>query len=254
VFAHNDLDDLQHKLEWASGRTPQPRILIVTETVFSMDGDSAPLRDLVELKEKFGAWLMVDEAHATGLYGTQGRGLAEEQGMEERIEVRMGTLGKAIGASGGFICGSRQLIDLLIHSARSFIFSTAPVPAAAAAATAGIRFVQSEEGGRRRKALWERVGEFTARRPAPAKAIRSAILPQMIGDEEESVRMGQALRDRGFFLPAVRFPTVSRGHARLRLTLTAAHTHQDMAEIVAALEELMPERRIPRAPINQGVA
>ena len=111
-----------------------------------MDGDCAPLREMVELKNKYGAWLMVDEAHATGLYGKRRRGLAEELGVSDEIEVQMGTLGKALGASGGYIAGSRTLIDFLINRARSFIFSTAPVPAAAAAATAGIRFVQSSAG------------------------------------------------------------------------------------------------------------
>ena len=112
-------------------------MLVVTESVFSMDGDHAPLREMVGLKEQYGAWLMVDEAHATGLYGAHRRGLAEELGVSDRIEIQMGTLGKALGASGGYICGSRALIDYLINRARTFIFSTAPVPAAAAAATAG---------------------------------------------------------------------------------------------------------------------
>ena len=122
-----------------------------------MDGDHAPLREMVELKEQYGAWLMVDEAHATGLYGAHRRGLAEELGVSDRIEVQMGTLGKALGASGGYICGSRALIDYLINRARTFIFSTAPVPAAAAAATAGVRFVESSAGEERRRKLWQRV-------------------------------------------------------------------------------------------------
>jgi 8-amino-7-oxononanoate synthase len=149
VFAHNDLDGLEKILKWAKGQHCRPqnpnssnsflrkRTLIVTESIFSMDGDAAPLREIVALKEKYGAWLMVDEAHATGLYGKNRRGLAEESGVSGQIEVQMGTLGKAVGASGGYICGSRPLIDFLVNRARSFIFSTAPVPAAAAAATAG---------------------------------------------------------------------------------------------------------------------
>ena len=168
VFAHNDLNDLEDKLKWAntflkaeSGKR-KAEILIVTETIFSMDGDAAPLREIVELKNKYGAWLMVDEAHATGIRGKNGRGLADELGVSDQIEIQMGTLGKALGASGGYICGSRPLIDFLVNRARSFIFSTAPVPAAAAAATAAIQFAQSNDGELRRKTLQQRVNELVS--------------------------------------------------------------------------------------------
>src|SRR5437016_4380384 len=117
--------------------------LIITESIFSMDGDAAPLQEIVVLKEKYGAWLMVDEAHATGIIGQGGRGLADKLGIGSRIEIQFGTLGKALGASGGYICGSRTLIDYLVNRARSFIFSTAPVPSAAATAAAGIQLAQS---------------------------------------------------------------------------------------------------------------
>ncbi len=128
VFAHNDLNDLEDILKWANKKKLQvanckSQILIVTESIFSMDGDAAPLREIVMLKEKYGAWLMVDEAHATGLYGKNRRGLAEEFEVSDRIEIQMGTFGKAVGASGGYICGSRSLIDFLVNRARSFIFS-----------------------------------------------------------------------------------------------------------------------------------
>lgn len=145
VFGHNNLNDVAKILRWADRRhaaaplTPasrRPRTLIVTESIFSMDGDQAPLRELVALKEKFGAWLMVDDAHATGLYGKSRRGLPEELDVSQNVEIQMGTLGKAFGAAGGYICGSRPLIDFLVNRSRSFIFSTAPVPAAAAAAAA----------------------------------------------------------------------------------------------------------------------
>jgi 8-amino-7-oxononanoate synthase len=247
VFGHNDLNDLEAKLKWVSAqpRSGEGRTLVVTESVFSMDGDHAPLRELVALKEKYSAWLMVDEAHATGLYGPNRRGLAEELGVSNRIEVQMGTLGKALGASGGYISGSRVLIDYLINRARTFIFSTAPVPAAAAAATAGVRFVGSSAGEERRQALWQSVSALSlALAPQPStinsqlSTARSAILPIVIGEESKAVEAAAALRERGLFIPAIRYPTVARGQARLRLTLSAAHTPADLAQLLAALKSL----------------
>lgn len=240
VFAHNNLDDLEQKLKWAAtnSRHPPPvtrHILIVTESIFSMDGDAAPLREIVALKEKHGAWLMVDEAHATGLYGKCRRGLAEEAGVSDRIEIQMGTLGKAVGAAGGYICGSRTLIDYLVNRARSFIFSTAPVPAAAAAAAAGIRFIQSKAGAQRQKQLFERIDEFTSHFSPQTSHFKSAILPIIIGDEAGAVAVAVALRERGIFVPAVRYPTVARGRARLRVTLTAAHTSDDVSLLTSVL-------------------
>jgi 8-amino-7-oxononanoate synthase len=248
VFDHNDLDDLEKILRWSStirlpGSTLKrelqpPRTLIVTESVFSMDGDAAPLREIVALKEKYGAWLMVDEAHATGLYGKNRRGLAEASGVSGRIEVQMGTLGKAVGASGGYICGSRPLIDFLVNRARSFVFSTAPVPAAAAAATAGILFIQSSAGETRRKLLWARVKELKSAIGNRQSEIPGAIIPVLIGDEARAVAASAALRERGIFVPAIRYPTVARGQARLRVTLTATHTPDDISQLVAALESI----------------
>jgi 8-amino-7-oxononanoate synthase len=302
VFAHNDLGDLEEKLRGAErevrgpkpeGRSGRRRVFVVTESVFSMDGDHAPLREIVALKEKYGAWLMVDEAHATGLYGTNRRGLAEELGVSGRIEVQMGTLGKALGAAGGYICGSRALVDYLVNRARTFIFSTAPVPAAAAAATAGVRFVQSDAGEERRQKLWQNIsrlstsattawaglcegnnvgplslslspskgervpfragegkvegasGSQKSGRPSLASAfnprtptIRSAIIPIMIGEEGKAVAAAATLREQGIFIPAIRYPTVARGQARLRLTLSAAHTEADLAQLFAALKSL----------------
>jgi 8-amino-7-oxononanoate synthase len=246
VFSHNDLNELEDILKWARdvqdppSKTQSPgRVLIVTESVFSMDGDHAPLRELVALKNKYGAWLMVDEAHATGLYGKHRRGLAEECGVSSEIEVQMGTLGKALGASGGYLAGSRALIDFLINRARSFIFSTAPVPAAAAAAAAAIRFVQSERGERRRNLLWERVQEFHSSLARPPSPFRSAILPLMIGDEARAVKTAAALLDKNIFVPAIRYPTVARGQARLRVTITAAHEPADIIQLAAAVQPLV---------------
>jgi 7-keto-8-aminopelargonate synthetase-like enzyme len=186
------------------------------------------------LKEQFGAWLMVDEAHATGLYGKCRRGLAEECVVDKQIEIQMGTLGKAFGSAGGYICGSRPLIDCLINRARTFIFSTAPVPAAAAAATAGVRLVESKAGEERRNQLWAGVAAVSRHIDGQG----SAIIPMMIGDEGKAMQITSALLGQGVFIPAVRFPTVARGQARLRLTMTAAHSKADIEQLLAALRAL----------------
>jgi len=240
VFKHNDLDDLKRILRWArtnSGNARNAtRILIVTESVFSMDGDAAPLAEIAILKKTYEAWLMVDEAHATGLYGANRRGMAEELGVTDQIEIQMGTLGKALGASGGYICGSRKLIDLLINRARSFIFSTAPVPAAAAAAAAAIGLVQSHAGEERRRLLWQRVNELRAKLAISDSNWASAIIPILVGDEMKAMKLAAALRAQGLFIPAIRYPTVARGSARLRVTLTAAHTSNDVSHLFEALK------------------
>jgi 7-keto-8-aminopelargonate synthetase-like enzyme len=262
VFAHNDLNRLEHILQWAVRRpaaaapaTPaaKRRILIATESLFSMDGDTAPLRHTVELKEKYGAWLLLDEAHASGIFGHRRRGLAEAHGVADRVEVQMGTLGKALGCAGGYICGSRGLIDYLVNRARTFLFSTAPVPAQAAAARAAVELIQSAEGEARTAALWTRIDQArqalaTAGFDLPAA--RSAILPLRIGDEKRAVAMSEALRDRGVFVPAIRYPTVARGAARLRLTLSAAHTTDHLAQLAAALKSASG----PGAPLSHASA
>ena len=251
VFAHNDLEDLEKILTWAdknniqhptSNTQHRKRVLVITESIFSMDGDTAPLREIVALKEKYGAWLMVDEAHATGILGRHGRGLANELGVSDRIEIQMGTLGKALGASGGYICGSRPLIDFLINRARSFIFSTAPVPAAAAAATAAVQFVQTSAGGKRRRTLWERCKQLNSKPKVKSSNFRRAIIPVMIGGEAMAVEAAARLRRQDIFVPAIRYPTVARGQARLRVTLTAAHSSADISQLIHALKTLDPGR------------
>jgi 8-amino-7-oxononanoate synthase len=236
VFAHNDLNNLEEILIWSRQKKSQSQVLIVTESIFSMDGDAAPLHEIVALKEKYDAWLMVDEAHATGIFGKNGRGLAEEFGVNSQIEIQMGTLGKALGASGGYICGSRALIGFLVNRARSFIFSTAPVPAAVGAATAAIQFVQSAKGETRRKQLWTHVEYLQSKIGNRKLKISSAIIPILIGDEPKAVELAAQLRERGIFIPAIRFPTVARGKARLRVTLTAAHSPEDVSLLIRALE------------------
>ena len=238
VCKHNDLADLARLLEWAAGQGA--RTLVVAESVYSMDGDLAPLLNLVELKEQHGAWLMLDEAHATGLYGEGRRGVAEEFGVADRVEVQMGTLGKALGAAGGYICGSNELVDLLRHRARSFLFSTAPMPAQAAAARAGIEVVQSAEGEERRTRLWSLVDELKnglIARGWKLPVVQSAILPLIIGGETEAVALSEQLLERGVFVPAIRYPTVAHGEARLRITVSAAHSPGDIEKLLEVLGE-----------------
>ena len=250
VFAHNDLNELEDILKWSQARPPassatrRPRTLVITESVFSMDGDQAPLKAIVELKDRYGAWLMLDEAHATGLLGPTRKGLAEACGVNEHIEIQMGTLGKAVGSAGGYICGSKTLIECLINEARTFIFSTAPVPAAAAAASAGIRVIQSETGEHLCHSLWMGISQLTHSLALQQEAA-SAIIPIHIGPEQQAVNVATALFDRGIFVPAIRYPTVARGQARLRVTLTASHTTAQVAELVAALQSAKAETTPP---------
>ncbi|MEI6074698.1 MAG: 8-amino-7-oxononanoate synthase [Verrucomicrobiota bacterium] len=244
VFAHNDLSDLEEKLKWSQTKAQaeagkrKAAILVITESVFSMDGDRAPLLEMVQLKEKYGAWLMVDEAHATGILGQNGRGLIDALGLSQRVEIQMGTLGKALGASGGYICGSRALIDFLVNRARSFIFSTAPVPAAAAAAAAGIQVAQSAEGETRRQQLLSRITEWKAQLKTNRANPGAAIIPLLVGEEEAALAVAKTLRDQDIFVPAIRYPTVARGAARLRITLTAGHTAADVAALITAVKTL----------------
>lgn len=230
VFPHNHLEKLERLLAWARENYAKANVLVVTESVFSMDGDTAPLREIVELKERFGAWLMVDEAHGVGVLGPGGRGFAAELGVAERIDIQMGTLGKALGAAGGAICGSARLIDFLVNRARSFVFSTAPTPASAASATEAIRLLESGEADPLREKLWENLARFRAE-PRP----KSAIVPHIVGDEAEAVALAERLREQDLLVPAIRYPTVARGQARLRVTLNATHSAEQVERLTAAL-------------------
>jgi len=245
VYRHNDPGDLERILRWADGfdGKRRPRVLVVTESVFSMDGDRAPLRDLVELKERHGAWLMVDEAHAAGLIGPTLAGLVEAEGLGDRVEVQMGTLGKALGCEGGYIAGSAELADFLVNRARSFVFSTAPAPSIAAAAARSVDLVRSDEGARRAQTAWARATELAgAMPPGPGgTGASSAILPWIVGPERVAMDHAAALRALGLFVPAIRYPTVARGMARLRFTVTAGHTAGDVTRLVGAIRTLQPK-------------
>jgi 8-amino-7-oxononanoate synthase len=241
VFPHNHLDKLENHLEWAQREHPGKRLLLVTESVFSMDGDRAPLRELIELKKRFGALLMLDEAHAVGVIGPNGRGLAAAENLNEDVDVQMGTLSKALGASGGYICGSRTLIDWLINRARSFIYSTAPPSGIAAAALAAVNFLISPDGEERRRLLWERIKLMHELVPNDGSNKKttdaaSAIFPWIVGDEQRAINLASALQGEGFFVPAIRYPTVAKGSARLRITVTAAHEEQQIRSLCQAIK------------------
>jgi 8-amino-7-oxononanoate synthase len=243
VFPHNHLGKLESHLQWSQREHAGKRILIVTESVFSMDGDCAPLRELIELKKRFGALLLLDEAHAVGVIGPNGRGLAAAENLNEDVDVQMGTLSKALGASGGYICSSRNLIDWLINRARSFIYSTAPPPGIVAAALAAVDFLSSSEGEERRLLLWKRIRltqEFLPRSELnkTSSAASSAIFPWIVGDEQAAIDLASALQTEGFFVPAIRYPTVAKGAARLRITVTAAQEEDQIRALCEAIRRL----------------
>ncbi len=244
VFPHNHLGKLESHLEWAQREHADKRVLILTESVFSMDGDRAPVRELVELKKRFDALLMLDEAHAVGVIGPNGRGLAAAENMNDHVDVQMGTLSKSLGGSGAYMCGSRSLIDWLINRARSFIYSTAQSPAIAAAALAAVGFLASPEGEERNVLLWKRIrllqellprSELSSSKGSDAS---SAIFPWIVGDEQVAIDLASALQDEGFFVPAIRYPTVAKGSARLRITVTAAHDDAQIRSLCKAITRL----------------
>jgi 8-amino-7-oxononanoate synthase len=244
VFPHNRLDKLESHLRWAVQSLPKARVLVLVESVYSMDGDRAALPEIVELKEQFGAWLLVDEAHAIGVVGEQGRGLVDEFGLTNHIEVQMGTLGKALGSSGAYICGRATLREFLLNRARSFIFSTAPPPHCAAASRAGVELLDSREGERLVQSLHANTAVLAARISMPPQ---SAIFPIILGDGELAVQASRNLAEASFLVPAIRFPTVAHGSERLRITVTAAHDIGTIERLCSHLSELrsgVPDMKI----------
>ena len=242
IFPHNHLEKLEHLLQWARSRArAASRILVVTESIFSMDGDWADLWEFVKLKETYGALLLLDEAHAFGIMGPQGRGLAAKLGLAARVDIQMGTFSKAAGLSGGYLCGSRPLIDLLINRARSFIYSTAPPPALAHATGEVLRhWLPTAFGEDRRARLWSNLAYLSTvlegRIPEPS----SAIVPLHIGSEAGALRLSALLLENGFLIPAIRYPTVAKGKARLRLTVSSGHTREQIESLAATLLPLLP--------------
>jgi 8-amino-7-oxononanoate synthase len=227
VFPHNNVAKLKHQLAWARQAHPQGRTLVVTESIFSMDGDFGDLAAIVDLKTEFQALLLVDEAHATGVIGARGAGLVAALGLTRQVDIQMGTLSKAFGASGGFICGSKTMVQLLVNRARSFIYSTALPPSCAAAASAALEIVRSEEGNTLRSRLRTNVRLLAEYLTTTAQRVTdpvSPIYPLLIGDEQQTLRLAGTLYTNGFLAPAIRYPTVARGSARLRITLSSAHS------------------------------
>ncbi|HSK29819.1 MAG TPA: 8-amino-7-oxononanoate synthase [Candidatus Limnocylindria bacterium] len=240
VYPHNDLGGLEEALKNAKGFR---RKLIVTESIFSMDGDEAPLAGIVELAERYGAFVMVDEAHATGIFGAQGAGVLQKLGLGERVLVQMGTLGKALGGFGAYIAGNRDLRDLLINRCRSFIFTTALPPALMAMAIAAVDLVEREP--KRRESLrrnCERLRSGLAALGFQLGGGTSPILPLIVGDAGECMSFSEALMDREVFAQGIRPPTVPPGTSRLRITLMATHTDEQIDRALQAFKTVKERR------------
>ena len=238
VFPHNNIERLRHHLFWARKNKPDKKPLVATESVFSMDGDLSDLTAIIDLKNEFGALLFVDEAHATGVIGPKGAGLVTALGLTREVDIQMGTLSKAIGVSGGFVCGSNALIQLLVNRARSFIYSTASPPALAAAASASLEILQNDLGDQLRIRLLQNVGLLSnlleiKRNYSPSA--QSAIIPVLVGTEERSLQLAGKLLETGFLVPAIRYPSVARGSARIRIALSAAHFSEEIVALATAI-------------------
>jgi 8-amino-7-oxononanoate synthase len=239
VYAHGDLDQLESGLKRSSNAQ---RKLIVTESIFSMDGDEAPLVEIVELAEKYGAMVMVDEAHATGIFGNNGAGVVAKLGLGERISVQMGTLGKALGAFGAYVAGSHALRELLINRCRSFIFTTSLPPAIMAMAIAAIDVIQTEP--ERRENLWNNcrsLKDGLGRLGFYVGDGDSAILPLIIGDASKCMHFSERLLENGIFAQGIRPPTVPPGTSRLRITMMASHTDAHIEKAIDAFKQVKQE-------------
>jgi 8-amino-7-oxononanoate synthase len=234
VYRHQQLEKLSAALQRTTGYRKR---WVITDSVFSMDGDAAPLTGLCDIAEKHDASLIVDEAHATGLFGEHGRGIAEAQGVEDRIAVRIGTLSKALGTLGGFALGPTVLTDWLWNNARTQMFSTALPPAVCAAARCALELIESEPWRRERvlalaQAFREELRQLGLQTPQGGIG---PIVPVVLGDAQETLQVAKELEDAGFLVAAIRPPTVPRSTSRLRITITAAHTEEDLQALIAQL-------------------
>jgi len=237
VYEHRDVDHLAWGLEQAGGRGS----LIVTDGVFSMDGDVAPLPEIVELAQRHDARVMVDEAHGTGAIGPDGRGAVAAAGLEDEVDLIVGTLGKALGSYGAYVCCDRRMAKYLVNTARPLIFSTALGPPAVAAAMAALALLREEP---RRVEKLQRNGtilrEALAAEGLPGVASETHILPLVIGDAEEAVAVSERALERGVFAQAIRPPTVEAESSRLRLTVMASHTKAELRDAAKTLAAAAP--------------
>jgi len=237
VFPHNDVAKLERLLASLRAKDANSRILVVTESVFSMDGDLCPLAEIVRVVESHDALLWLDEAHAFGVIGPRGMGLAAELGLQDRIAFQMGTFSKAAGLSGGYVAASSEWIKLLINRARAFIYSTAPPPALAHACIASLELMRSEEGDALRKRLHKHL--LLA---GGGGAMPTPIVPVILGESESALAAAMQLEDQGFMVPAIRYPTVPRGTARLRISHSAAHDPETVLLLMQALKSVTKGR------------
>ncbi len=229
-FKHNDTEHLESLLK--KKRKNFKNCLIVTETVFSMDGDEAPLKKLVALKEKYNCSLMVDEAHATGIFGKNGSGIAERDGLSDKIEFIMGTFSKALGSFGAYLASSKETIDYLVNTCRSFVYSTALPPAIIAANIAALEIIEKEP--QRRQKLLDQVDFFhKGLKEKNIKALGSTqIVPIVVGDNFKALDYAKTLQCKGWWMLAVRPPTVPVGQSRLRFSLSAAHDKETLTKLI----------------------
>lgn len=234
-FPHNDLSSLERLLAQSQAR----RKLVVADAVFSMDGDLAPVPELLALCERYDAYLMLDDAHGFGVLGSEGRGILEHFALDSPRIIYMATLGKAAGAAGAFVAGPKILTDYLMQTARPYIYTTASPAPVAAAAMAGVQLIQQDHA--RRAHLHQLIAEFRAAcqlQRWQLMASATAIQPIIIGSNDEALQVSKRLLEQGIIVPAIRPPTVPKGTARLRISLSAAHTHEDIEQLLQALHTL----------------
>lgn len=245
VYRHDRLEVLERELKSASDAA---RKWIVTDAVFSMDGDLAPLPDICALAESHGAQVIVDEAHGTGVFGPTGRGVCELTGTEDRVAVRIGTLSKSVGALGGFVAGSHHLIAWLRNSARTQVFSTALPPAVCAAAVRSVELIQSEPERRTRLHMLSDLlrDELTRFGLVPLETSCGPIVPIILGDPAETVRAAQRIEQQEFLVGGIRPPTVPHATSRLRISVTAAFNEQDIRALAVAVMRAVSEERMTR--------